>query len=199
MVIRIELIECLGNVAGPVGVRPREVIDRVLLVGVEKSLQVHAVVAHISHVEERVLGQLPLRAEEPAFDIAIRRVFRNPGDIVRGRVEGGNQAGREALIGSGVTRLRCGADRDDLRRQRSRTVVGRCRFQVVLVYRGELGLGSVDAENIARSGACVVNVPGAEPAAKNRLGGELPSESNARRKVAQRGIHERLPVDAASG
>ena len=156
---------------------------RELLVGVEKALQLEAVVADIGHVEQGVLRQLPLHAEEVVFDVAVGRVLRNPGDVVGGRIEGGDQARRESLIGGSVAAGRGGTDRDDLRWKRSAAVIGGGRSD--LRNRGELGLRSVDARDIARSCTGVVYVAGAEAAADRRIRRDGIGETNTRREVVQ--------------
>ena len=119
VVVGVELVEGFGDVAGPVGEGARKAVSvRILLVAVEEALQLEAVVADIGDVEQGVLGELLLHAEEVALDVAVAGVLGDPGDVVGGWVEGGDQADGIALIGGGVAAWSRGASGDDLGGQR---------------------------------------------------------------------------------
>jgi hypothetical protein len=60
------------------------------------------VVADVGDVDEGVLGELLLDAEEVALDVAVAGVLGDPGDVVGGRVEGGDEAGGDPWLGGGV-------------------------------------------------------------------------------------------------
>ena len=64
----------------------------ILLVGIEEALQLDSVVADVGDVEQGVLVQGALDAEEVALDVAISGVFGDVGDVVGRRVEAGDQA-----------------------------------------------------------------------------------------------------------
>ncbi len=95
-------------------------------------------VADVGDVEEGVLGELLLHAEEVALDVAVAGVLGNPGDVVGGRVEGGGDAGGEALVGGDVAA--CGGSADGA------VVGGGGRL---LGDGDELGLRGVDGEDVA--------------------------------------------------
>ena len=75
-----------------------------------------SMVADIGDVDESVLGQLLLDAEEVVLNVAVGPVLGNVGDVVSRRVEGGDKTRREALVGRRIAGLDRGADRDNLRR-----------------------------------------------------------------------------------
>ena len=112
--VRPELIQCRSDVAGPVGIGTGETQRGVLLVGVQEALQFDAVIADIGDVEQRVLGQGALHADEEALNVAVLGVFGDVGDVIGCRVEGGDKAARVALVRGGVAGRRCSADGDNL-------------------------------------------------------------------------------------
>ncbi len=89
VVVGVELVEGCGDVAGPVAEGTVEAVGGVLLVTVEEALEFEAVVADVGDVEEGVLGELLLHAEEVALDVAVASVAGDPGNVVGCFVEGG--------------------------------------------------------------------------------------------------------------
>ncbi len=116
--VRPEFVQCLSDVAGPIRVLPLDAGGAECrenpLVGIHETFQMDSVVAYISKVDERVLGQLPLHAEEKVLDIAVAPILGNPRNVVGGRVECGHQAAGKSLIRGGVAAGSRGPDRDDL-------------------------------------------------------------------------------------
>src|SRR5579859_2927362 len=102
VIVREELVEGLCDVAGPVGKGPCKSFRGILLIAIHKAFQLQTVVAHIGDIEQRVLCQLSLYAEEIVLDIAVSAVLRNPRNIVGRRIEGGHQSRWEALARSGI-------------------------------------------------------------------------------------------------
>src|SRR5258705_11995682 len=100
-------------------------------------------VAHVRDVEQSVLGQLLLHADEVALDIAVARDLGHPGDVIRRLVEGGYKASRIALIDRRIAAWSDAADGDNL-----------CRQRVAVIRRrgsrlndgGELGLRRVNGQ-----------------------------------------------------
>ena len=137
----------------------------------------------IGNVEESVLRQLPLHTEEIILNIAVRPVLRDPGNVVGGRVETGDQTAREPLISGGVAAWRNGSGCNDLRRQRSAALV--CRRRSRLCNCRELRLRRIDARDIARTGARVVDIAGAETGSDDRVRRDRIGKSDARREVVQ--------------
>ena len=195
VVVREEFVVSLRDVARPVGKRPREPVRRILLVAVHEAFQVQPVIADIRDVHQRVLRQLLLPAQEIALHVAVRPVLRNPRDVVRRWIERCHQPRRISLARRReAARLRR-SGRDDLRRQRSRALVGRVRSR--LRHYGKLRLRRVDGQNIARARARVVYVPCAETAANRCLSPRRIRETDPRHKVVQVRIHQRVAVHAA--
>ncbi len=58
-------------------------------------------VADVGDVEQGVLVQSALDAEEVALDVAVLGVLGDVGDVVGRLVEAGDEAAREALVGGG--------------------------------------------------------------------------------------------------
>jgi len=108
VVVGVELVEGFGDVAGPVAEGTSESGGWVDLIAVEEALELGAVVADVGDVEERVLCELLLHAEEVALDVAVAGVAGDPGDVVGCLVEGGGDVVGEALIGCDVAAC-CGA------------------------------------------------------------------------------------------
>ena len=122
--VRIKLVQGLGNVRWPVGVGTGKAGRRILLVGVQEALQLDAVVADVSDIEQAVLGQSTLDAQEVALDVAVFGVVGDVRDVVGRLVEAGDEATGISLVGGGIAGGRGGADGNNLRRKRSRAVVG---------------------------------------------------------------------------
>ena len=152
-------------------------------------------IADVGDVEQGVLGQGALDAEEVALDIAVFGVFGNIGDVVGGGVEAGNEAARVPLVRSGVARRCRGADSDDLGRKRSRAVVGGRRG--VLSDRSELRLWRIDAQDIAGASTGVVCIAYAESATKRSLGVNRVGEAYAGAEVGEVRIDQGLAVGPA--
>src|SRR5665213_3561652 len=98
----MEFVDRRGDVAGPVGIGPREVVCRILLVCVEEALQLDAVAAYVSQVDNDILSELALQIEVPVLDVAVFGVLGNVGDVVSSGVEGGDQSGGITLLGCGI-------------------------------------------------------------------------------------------------
>ena len=90
-----------------------------------------------------------------------------------------------------------GADGDDLGGKRRGAVVGGGRGD--LGDGGELRLRRVDAEDIARAGAGVVDVADAESATDRGLGIDRVGEADARAEVGEVRIDQGLAVGSAAG
>ncbi len=188
VVVGVELVEGCGDIAGPVAEGASKAVGGVLLVAVEEALKLGAMVADVGDVEESVLGELLLHAEEVALDVAVAGVFGNPGDVVCGGIEGGGDAVGESLVGGDVAGCSSSADRA--------VVGGGWRL---LRDGDELSLRGVDGEDIAGAGAGVVDVAGAVSAADGGAWSGGVGKAKAGSEVVEVRVDECVAVDATAG
>src|ERR1035441_3271593 len=193
--MRVGLIEGFRDVGRPVGVWASEAKQRVLLISIYDLLQLDAVVADIGDVEQRVLRQTALDAEEVALNVTVSSVLGDVGDVVSRGVEAGHEAAGKALIGGSIAGRSRRSGCDDLRGQRCGTVIGCGRRD--LGDRGKLRLRSVDSQDVSRSCARVVGVAYTKTTANCSLRVDRIGETDTRAEVGVIGINQRLAVGPA--
>src|ERR1019366_2365327 len=128
-------------------------------------------------VQQGVLRERLLYAQEVALHVAVFRVRRNVGDVVGARRERRSQPYGIALVQRPIPRG------------------GRCAW---LRYRNKQSAWCVDGQNVARTGAGVVDKACAVAAANGNPWRQGIGEADTRSVVIKCGIDERLPIDATA-